>query len=232
MKLTRALLRTWRKESSHFRLYTVFVPICPVGKYSVCIFLPFPEPIPTLIESTDVLQKRPTTPTLKAHTIAYLNTHTKSFEYTLGVIRTLEQQTRDEIQRLGGNVGLERIVDGLHVDGAWSRTFISFRVVKLYSMTRYVSYSLSYSDDKINAMQHSTRTGFTGSTNDHIRTQEITTYRVLPMIPVRVTHSSRLLLKAFIADSPIAASRIYLSAPQVKVSRHEDGWITLFVWPT
>jgi len=65
----------------------------------------------------NVLQKRPTTPTLKTHTITYLRTHTKSFEYTLGVIRTLEQQTRDEIRRLGGNVSLEKIVDGLHVDG-------------------------------------------------------------------------------------------------------------------
>ena len=72
----------------------------------------------TLSLVADVLQKRPTTPTLKAHTITYLRTHTKSFEYTLSVIRTLEQQTRDEIRRLGGNVGLEKIIDGLHVDGA------------------------------------------------------------------------------------------------------------------
>jgi geranylgeranyl diphosphate synthase, type III len=33
-------------------------------------------------------------------------------------MRTLEKQTRDEIQRLGGNIKLERIVDMLHIDGA------------------------------------------------------------------------------------------------------------------
>ncbi|KAH9928051.1 isoprenoid synthase domain-containing protein [Amylocystis lapponica] len=64
----------------------------------------------------NVLQKRPSTPTLKRHTIAYLEDHTKSFEYTKRVLRSLEQQTRDEIARLGGNAGLERIMDALHVD--------------------------------------------------------------------------------------------------------------------
>ncbi|KIM76617.1 hypothetical protein PILCRDRAFT_797172 [Piloderma croceum F 1598] len=65
----------------------------------------------------NVLQKRPSSPTLKTHTISYLKDHTKSFDYTLSVLRTLEKQTRDEIQRLGGNLKLEGIVDTLHVDG-------------------------------------------------------------------------------------------------------------------
>lgn len=64
----------------------------------------------------DVLQKRPTTPTLKVHTINYLRKHTKSFEYTLSVLSNLEAQTRSEIARLGGNRGLEAIMDILHVD--------------------------------------------------------------------------------------------------------------------
>jgi len=65
----------------------------------------------------NVLQKRPSSPTLKTHTISYLKNHTKSFDYTLSVLRTLEKQTRDEIQRLGGNLKLEGIVDTLHVNG-------------------------------------------------------------------------------------------------------------------
>jgi geranylgeranyl diphosphate synthase, type III len=69
------------------------------------------------MNDADVLQKRPSTPTLKTHTISYLKDHTKSFDYTLSVLRTLEKQTRDEIQRLGGNSKLEGIVDTLHVDG-------------------------------------------------------------------------------------------------------------------
>ena len=71
------------------------------------------------INDTDVLQKRPSSPTLKTHTISYLKERTNSFEYTLSVLRTLEKQTRDEIQRLGGNVKLEGIVDTLHIDSTW-----------------------------------------------------------------------------------------------------------------
>lgn len=64
----------------------------------------------------NVLQKRPTTPTLKIHTINYLQKHTKSFEYTLSVLKTLEAQTLAEIKRLGGNPKLDKIMDLLHVD--------------------------------------------------------------------------------------------------------------------
>jgi geranylgeranyl diphosphate synthase, type III len=69
-----------------------------------------------LILAADVLQKRPSTPTLKRHTINYLKTQTKSFDYTLGVLRTLEKQLRAEIAKLGGNEKFEKIVDLLHVD--------------------------------------------------------------------------------------------------------------------
>ncbi|KAF8991465.1 isoprenoid synthase domain-containing protein [Cyathus striatus] len=64
----------------------------------------------------NVLQKRPRTPTLKVHTISYLKNHTKSFDYTFEVLANLEAQTRNEIARLGGNEGLEKIMDLLHVD--------------------------------------------------------------------------------------------------------------------
>ncbi|KAG6844947.1 hypothetical protein H0H87_002280 [Tephrocybe sp. NHM501043] len=66
----------------------------------------------------NVLQKRPTTPTLKIHTISYLRNHTNSFEYTHTVLGTLEVQMREEIKRLGGNSKLEKIVDYLSVEKA------------------------------------------------------------------------------------------------------------------
>ncbi len=69
----------------------------------------------TLTPSIDVLQKRPTTPTLKKHTINYLRDHTQSFAYTRSVMSTLEKQVYDEIHRLGGNHGLEQIMKALHV---------------------------------------------------------------------------------------------------------------------
>lgn len=65
----------------------------------------------------DVLQKRPSTPTLKKHTIEYMRTHTGSFEYTKRVLETLEGQVRREIAEHGGNRGLSTLVDYLHVLG-------------------------------------------------------------------------------------------------------------------
>ncbi|KAL0068944.1 hypothetical protein AAF712_003937 [Marasmius tenuissimus] len=64
----------------------------------------------------NILQKRPATPTLKHYAIDYMETKTSSFDYTLGVLDKLEGQTRAEIQRLGGNGGLERLMDAFHVD--------------------------------------------------------------------------------------------------------------------
>jgi geranylgeranyl diphosphate synthase type 3 len=69
-------------------------------------------------QQIDVLTQRPTTPTLKIPVIEYLKTNTRSFDYTVGVLAKLEQQARAEIARLGGNDGLEKIIDALHVDGA------------------------------------------------------------------------------------------------------------------
>ncbi|KAF9234828.1 terpenoid synthase [Melanogaster broomeanus] len=65
----------------------------------------------------NVLQKRPATPTLKHHTISHLRETTRSFDYTLKVIRTLEEEVREEIARLGGNSQLEAILASLHVEG-------------------------------------------------------------------------------------------------------------------
>ncbi|KAJ6466956.1 isoprenoid synthase domain-containing protein [Mycena sanguinolenta] len=63
----------------------------------------------------NTLQKRPRTPTLKIHAISYLDKHTQSFSYTRSVLKNLEKQVRTEVARLGGNKGLEAIVDTLAV---------------------------------------------------------------------------------------------------------------------
>lgn len=64
----------------------------------------------------NVLQKRPTTPTLKHHVIGYLKDRTKSFAYTLDVLDILERRVRGEIARLGGNEGLSALMDYLTID--------------------------------------------------------------------------------------------------------------------
>ncbi|TCD64480.1 geranylgeranyl pyrophosphate synthetase [Steccherinum ochraceum] len=65
----------------------------------------------------NVLQKRPVTPTLKHHAISYLKTRTDSFEYTKSVLAALEKDIRDLLEQLGGNPGLEAIMDVLHIEG-------------------------------------------------------------------------------------------------------------------
>ncbi|KAI9573177.1 isoprenoid synthase domain-containing protein [Boletus coccyginus] len=65
----------------------------------------------------NVLQKRPTTPTLKHHTISHLRNQTGSLSYTLRIMKALEREVREEIARLGGNSQLEAILATLHVEG-------------------------------------------------------------------------------------------------------------------
>ncbi|KAF8435183.1 farnesyltranstransferase [Boletus edulis BED1] len=64
----------------------------------------------------NVLQKRPTTPTLKHHTISHLRNQTGSFSYTLKIMKALEREVQQEIARLGGNIQLEAILATLHVE--------------------------------------------------------------------------------------------------------------------
>ncbi|KAJ3996196.1 isoprenoid synthase domain-containing protein [Lentinula boryana] len=64
----------------------------------------------------NVLQKRPTTPTLKTYAISYLKYRTKSFEYTLDVLEKIHEQALAEIVRLGGNEALVRLMESFVVD--------------------------------------------------------------------------------------------------------------------
>ncbi|QRV98279.1 farnesyl-diphosphate synthase [Ceratobasidium sp. AG-Ba] len=64
----------------------------------------------------NILQKRPSTPTLKRHVISYMDTETGTFEYTREVLRKFDAQTRAEIERLGGNAGLTKFVDSMKID--------------------------------------------------------------------------------------------------------------------
>ena len=57
-----------------------------------------------------MLQKRTTSHALKQHTVEYLRTTTKSFEYTRKVLVDLKGKVEKEIERLGGNPALEKIV--------------------------------------------------------------------------------------------------------------------------
>jgi geranylgeranyl diphosphate synthase type 3 len=63
----------------------------------------------------NVLQKRPESPSTKNYIISHMRDHTKSFEYTRGVLKSLDKQARDEISRLGGNDKLLQLLDKLKI---------------------------------------------------------------------------------------------------------------------
>ncbi|KAJ7621511.1 terpenoid synthase [Mycena polygramma] len=62
----------------------------------------------------NVLQKRPTSPTLKTHAIAYLKSETKSFEYTLSVLNQFHKEILAELERLGGSDKLKVLMEEFH----------------------------------------------------------------------------------------------------------------------
>jgi geranylgeranyl diphosphate synthase, type III len=64
---------------------------------------------------TDVLQKRPTTPTTKRYAISYMRDNTESFKYTREVLKILDKQLHAEVQRLGGNAKLNALLEHLKV---------------------------------------------------------------------------------------------------------------------
>ncbi|EIM86240.1 terpenoid synthase [Stereum hirsutum FP-91666 SS1] len=63
----------------------------------------------------DILEQRPTSPTLKVQAITYLKLQTKSFEYTHGVLRKLESEIMTTIEQLGGNERLSTLLESLRV---------------------------------------------------------------------------------------------------------------------
>jgi len=64
---------------------------------------------------TNVLQKRPSTPTIKSHAIDHLRYRTRSFEYSESILDRFETRIRQEIQALGGNEELTILLDILCV---------------------------------------------------------------------------------------------------------------------
>ena len=115
MPITKASRKTSQKGNSLSRLCMAFGQTPQIDRCSVS---------PSSHNHTqlwywsylDVLQKRPTTPTLKKHAIGYLKDHTNSFAYTVKVLTALEKDIRDEVARLGSNPALETIIDALHVE--------------------------------------------------------------------------------------------------------------------
>lgn len=64
----------------------------------------------------DVLKQRPTDDATKTWAVTYMRDSTRSFAYTLSVLKTLDSQARAEIERFGGNKALIAILDMLNTD--------------------------------------------------------------------------------------------------------------------
>lgn len=61
----------------------------------------------------DVLQKRPSTPTMKFYAIEHLRHGTYSFQYSESVLARLDTRIRKDIKILGGNEALTNLLDAL-----------------------------------------------------------------------------------------------------------------------
>ncbi|KAG5634788.1 hypothetical protein H0H81_000795, partial [Sphagnurus paluster] len=68
----------------------------------------------------DVLRQKTSDVALKISAVEYIRHDTKSFAYTVSVLDVLERRLRHEVERLGGNVILERIIDFLHIESLGS----------------------------------------------------------------------------------------------------------------
>ncbi|GAA5886644.1 hypothetical protein JCM16303_001396 [Sporobolomyces ruberrimus] len=64
----------------------------------------------------NILRQRPSSPGPKTYAVSYMNHTTNSFAYTRQVLRTLTRQAFEEVQRLGGNPGVEAILKKLEVE--------------------------------------------------------------------------------------------------------------------
>ncbi|KIJ46664.1 hypothetical protein M422DRAFT_46083 [Sphaerobolus stellatus SS14] len=101
-------------QSSEYETHKGFAEDLTEGKFS------FPIIHAVRANRTDrqvinVLQKRPSTPTLKHHAVDYMRDQTKSFEYTLDVLQNLEKKIRVEIDRMGRNGPLIAVLDALRL---------------------------------------------------------------------------------------------------------------------
>ncbi|KPV78322.1 uncharacterized protein RHOBADRAFT_10877 [Rhodotorula graminis WP1] len=63
----------------------------------------------------NILRERPSSPGPKTYAVTYMETRTGSFAYTRDVLRRLMVQARAEVARLGGNAGVEQILDKLEL---------------------------------------------------------------------------------------------------------------------
>ncbi|GAA5898754.1 hypothetical protein JCM5296_006708 [Sporobolomyces johnsonii] len=64
----------------------------------------------------NILRERPSSPSPKTYAVSYMTTKTRSFAYTRDVLRSLTRQAFEEVERLGGNRGVEEILKRLEVE--------------------------------------------------------------------------------------------------------------------
>ncbi|KAJ4000229.1 isoprenoid synthase domain-containing protein [Lentinula boryana] len=63
----------------------------------------------------DIIRQRPKSPALKGQALSYMETETQSFDYTLAVLRALQGRIAEEMETLGGNPMLEKLLNKLRV---------------------------------------------------------------------------------------------------------------------
>ena len=119
MSWRKVLRMTSRKENFRFPLSMEFSQIIKTNCYSVSsisvfyFYFIWGTSTTSLGMLVDILRTRPTTLAPKNIVIEYLQQQ-GSFVFTFKVLKHLEQVTRDEIKRLGGNPKLEQFMELLY----------------------------------------------------------------------------------------------------------------------
>ena len=68
------------------------------------------------LANIDILKQHTNSEELKMYCVNYMRDETLSFAYTEAVLRNLDHGARQEIEKLGGNVGLVAILDKLRIN--------------------------------------------------------------------------------------------------------------------
>ncbi|KAJ3730156.1 isoprenoid synthase domain-containing protein [Lentinula guzmanii] len=63
----------------------------------------------------DIIRQRPKSPALKGQALSYMESETRSFDYTLAVLRALQGRIAEEMEMLGENPMLEKLLSRLRV---------------------------------------------------------------------------------------------------------------------
>ncbi|CEQ38696.1 SPOSA6832_00146, partial [Sporobolomyces salmonicolor] len=105
-KFSFPIVHAIRADQSNRQILSTSCPLAHLSSLPALTFSPW----------ADILRERPSSPSPKTYAVSYMTTKTRSFAYTRDVLRSLTRQAFDEVERLGGNRGVEEILKRLELE--------------------------------------------------------------------------------------------------------------------